>query len=159
MSMDSQDGGGPAWLFSFVDLAFLMLIAMTQLAGDVTEAPDLGEMLVPKIGAEQAPGELAMDASKAWQLRIHPADRDSIEPVPPFTLIASDTQELDPSAERIDKTQLAARLGQLYTAGTDKPLLAPHEDSRSQDLLDAAGLLEEHWPSRRRALVARVMEP
>jgi hypothetical protein len=38
----------------------------------------------------------------------------------------------------------------------DKPLLAPHADARSQDLLDAVELIEEAWPSRRRATVARV---
>jgi hypothetical protein len=33
-------------------------------------------------------------------------------------------------------------------------LLAPHADSRSQDLLDAVAILEEVWPDRRRATVA-----
>ena len=50
--MNSTDGGAPAWLFSFVDLAFLMLIAMTQLAPDPgAKIPDLGEMIVPRVGA------------------------------------------------------------------------------------------------------------
>ena len=38
----------------------------------------------------------------------------------------------------------------------EKPMLAPHEDSRSQDMLAAAALLEEMWPGRRRAAVQRV---
>ena len=50
----------------------------------------------------------------------------------------------------------------LVSAGTEKmivdlarkPLLAPHRDSRSEDLLEAAGQLEERWPGRRRATVA-----
>ena len=37
--MQQTDGGAPAWLFSFVDLAFLMLIAMTQLAPDPGAKP------------------------------------------------------------------------------------------------------------------------
>ena len=40
----------------------------------------------------------------------------------------------------------------------DRPVLAPHEDSRSQDLLDAAALIEEFWPGRRRVTVARVLD-
>ena len=64
--MDAEQGGAPAWLFSFVDLAFLMLIAMTQLAGDVAQAPDLGEMIVPSINEQSAPGELATGSDRAW---------------------------------------------------------------------------------------------
>ena len=63
-----QDGGAPAWLFSFVDLAFLMLIALTQLAGDVgADPPDLGEIVVPRIGEQATQGELRPDASRAWR--------------------------------------------------------------------------------------------
>ncbi len=38
-----QDQGAPPRLFSFVDLAFLLLIAMTQLAGDC-EAVEIGAL-------------------------------------------------------------------------------------------------------------------
>ena len=45
----------PAWLFSFVDLAFLILLAMTQLGSmDDQKSINLGEIVVPKIGAEVA---------------------------------------------------------------------------------------------------------
>ena len=50
--MNHSEGGAPAWLFSFVDLAFLMLIAMIQLAPDPgSRIPNLGEMIVPKVGS------------------------------------------------------------------------------------------------------------
>ena len=42
----------PAWLFSFVDLAFLLLIAMTQMSAD--EMPELGEIVIPRIHATSA---------------------------------------------------------------------------------------------------------
>jgi hypothetical protein len=153
-----QDGGAPAWLFSFVDLAFLMLIAMTQLAGDVgAEPPDLGEIVVPRIGEQGAPGELSADASRAWQLRIYPPSPPGEEARLPFALIQG---EADPEAVvRHDLASLRDDTAELFRSGASKPLLAPHEDSRSQDLLDAVALLEEHWPTRRRALVARITEP
>ncbi|MCP4039790.1 MAG: hypothetical protein GY733_22795 [bacterium] len=154
-----QDGGAPAWLFSFVDLAFLMLIAMTQLAGDVgADAPDLGEIVVPRIGEQGAPGELAAGAKKVWQLRIYPpADRDAVEqPEGPYALIlGGETAE---QIVRADLPALREQVATLFRDGVKKPLLAPHEDSRSQDLLNAVALLEEHWPTRRRALVARIAE-
>lgn len=161
--MEAQrDGGAPAWLFSFVDLAFLMLIAMTQLASDVgAEAPDLGEIVVPRIGEEGAPGELTAGASKVWQLRIYPPDRDaepSVEALGPYALILGGGEEAG-EIERLSLLELKEDIAGLSDGGAKKPLLAPHEDSRSQDLLDAVAALEEHWPTRRRALVARISEP
>ena len=86
----STDGGAPAWLFSFVDLAFLMVIAMTQLAPDPGAViPDLGEMIVPRVGSN-ASTEMAASASEVWQLRVHPpADPGLAEELvdPPFELI------------------------------------------------------------------------
>jgi hypothetical protein len=155
---EHQDGGAPAWLFSFVDLAFLMLIAMTQLAGDVgAEPPDLGEIVVPRIGEKGAPGELSADASRAWQLRIYPPSLPGEEWRPPYALIRGDMAPDE--IVRRDLSSLREDTVELFRSGASKPLLAPHEDSRSQDLLDAVALLQEQWPTRRRALVARITEP
>ena len=72
--MQQTDGAAPAWLFSFVDLAFLMLIAMTQLAPDPgAKIPNLGEMIVPKVGAA-ASTEMGDSAAEVWQLRVHPPE-------------------------------------------------------------------------------------
>jgi len=146
----------PAWLFSFVDLAFLLLIAMTQVAVEAGQVPDLGEIIVPRVDAT-AVDDLPATASEAWQLRIHPRDSSAAEPsAQPFELVQGPSAE---PPERIDAALLRERLAQLAAAGESKPLLAPHEDSRSRDLLDAVALLEDHWPSaahRRRATVAKV---
>jgi hypothetical protein len=154
-----EKGGAPSWLFSFVDLAFLMLIAMTLVASDKAGAPDLGEMAVPRIG-EKSTKELAGGvAGKAWQLRVHPPVQNedgSLEP--PFELLLTGGGTLGAEGDLIDKSGLEEKLAALEDEGAAKPLLAPHEDSRSQDMLDAAALIESHWPSPRRALVARLME-
>ena len=154
-----EQGGAPSWLFSFVDLAFLMLIAMTLVAADKSGAPDLGEMAVPRIG-EKASKELAGGlGGEYWQLRVHPPSQyedGTLEP--PFELLLTSGGTLGAEGELVDKDDLQTRLAKIHEQGAPKPLLAPHEDSRSQDLLDAAGLIEEYWPSRRRALIARLME-
>ena len=78
--MNQTDGSAPAWLFSFVDLAFLMLIAMTQLAPDPgARIPNLGEMIVPRVGAAAAT-EMGNSASESWQLRVHPPEGSAISP-------------------------------------------------------------------------------
>ena len=142
----SDAGNAPSWLFSFVDLAFLLLIAMTQIASDDT-GPDLGDIVVPSIeAAALAPQDTP--ASKPWQLRVHPpSDAD------PFELIADASLAETPGTERLGADALRQRLRTVKQAGEAKPLLAPHEDSRSQDLLDAVAALESQWPGRRRAAV------
>jgi hypothetical protein len=146
--MASPEGGAPSWLFSFVDLAFLMVIAMTQLANP--GAVDLGSLIVPRI-AEQQTEAMPAAAREGWQLRVHPP----LEQEGAFQLVRSSEASVA-ALERIDEVGLRERLHELDVAGADKPALAPHEDSRSHDMLKAVELLEERWPSRRRVLVERV---
>jgi hypothetical protein len=143
--MTGSDGNAPSWLFAFLDLAFLLLLAMTQLGGD-PNAPDLGELIVPRVGGVAVP-ELAMGAADAWQLRIHPR----LDETPPFELIGPGVDGL-----RVAAAELRPHLDRIKDEDGKRPLVAPHADSRSQDLLEAVGLVEEVWPSRRRATVERV---
>jgi len=152
--MNDSTGGAPSWLFSFVDLAFLMLIAMTQLAADpADDRPDLGELVVPRIAAEST-GDMPTGSSRAWQLRVHPPGDDA---QPPFELVAVGGPDV-PAPEVIpDAAALRERLAALHgESDPPRPVLAPHEDARSQDLLDAAAAIEDLWPGRRRVTVARL---
>ena len=151
--MAASTGNAPSWLFSFVDLAFLLLIAMTQVGGDVVEAPVLGEIVVPRIesGSEE---DLPTGASDRWQVRVHPPDADAAEDAAPFELAPANAPE---EGERLGAEALRQRLAELRDQRTEKPLLAPHQDSRSQDLLDALAAIEDLWPGRRRATVTPVV--
>lgn len=144
----SQGGNAPSWLFSFVDLAFLLLIAMTQVAAD--PGPDLGELPLPRI-AEESATALPAQAPTRWQIRIYPPDRSD---EPPFELVGPQAE-----AQRLDGPALRARLAALHGSGQKRPLLAPHQDARSQDLLDAVSWIEGAWPGRRRATVAPFAAP
>ena len=159
--MNQSDGGAPAWLFSFVDLAFLMVIAMTQLAPDSgANIPNLGEMIVPRVGASAAT-DMGASAAEVWQLRVHPPVIDEPErdaPASPFELVQIKDGVVEGDGERIAATELRSALSNLKADRGLKPMLAPHEDSRSQDMLEAAALLEESWPGRRRATVSRVFD-
>ncbi len=147
MSSEHGHSGGPTWLFSFIDLAFLMLLAMTQLAEPGgAKAPALGELVVPKISAEST-GALPEAAAGLWQLRVHPRAEPGAAP---FEVVAAGAGG---AAERIHAEGLRARLAGLAAGGAARPLLAPHADSRSEDLLAAVAALEDSFPSRRRALI------
>jgi hypothetical protein len=149
--MASGTENAPPWLFSFVDFAFLLLIALTQVGGG-PRAVDLGEIVVPRVN-ESATGELAAGANARWQLRIHPAEAGAAGPFELRSPAASGGE-----ATRLAAATLREQLGRLHEAGADKPLLAPHQDSRSQDLLDAIAAIEERWPEGRRAAVSPIAE-
>lgn len=152
---NSSDGGAPAWLFSFVDLAFLMVIAMTQLAPDSgANIPNLGEMIVPKVGAT-ASTEMSGSAAEVWQLRVHPPELEAESPYELVRVVEGIAQD---NGDRIISDDLKNQLASLKEDAGFKPILAPHEDSRSQDMLEAAAMLEELWPGRRRAAVSRVFD-
>lgn len=146
--MTGPTGNAPAWLFAFVDLAFLLLLGMTQLPGS-PNAPELGQMPVPRIGGD-LPSDLPAGARDLWQLRVHEPDAGSQSP---FELVAAAG-----GGERLSAADLQARLVELKNADGARPLLAPHADSRSQDFLEAVQLVEEVWPSRRRVTVERLLE-
>jgi len=153
--MNHTEGSAPAWLFSFVDLAFLMLIAMTQLAPDPgAKVPNLGEMIVPSVGAT-ASTEMSAAAADSWQLRVHPPLEEAKSPYELVRIVEGVAQT---DGSRIVEQDLRDQLALLKNERGGKPLLAPHEDSRSQDMLEAAAMLEEMWPGRRRAAVQRVFD-
>ncbi len=147
--MTSGSDTAPAWLFSFVDLAFLLLISLTQVSGG-PRAVDLGEIIVPRVNQE-ATASVSSSASQRWQLRIHPA---ASEAAGPFELLAPGTAAGE--SAHIAAATLREQLGRLRDARAEKPLLAPHQDSRSQDLLDAIAMIEERWPDARRVAVSPI---
>ena len=154
MATESPTHHAPVWLFSFVDLAFLLLIAMTQLDEGRELALQLGEIVVPRIhaSAEAMPSA----AAARWQLRIHPsAPGDETGTESPFELVLprEGGSAAEGEGQRLAAHDLRTRLADLRVSGAARPLLAPHADSRSQDLLDAIGILEDVWPERRRATV------
>jgi hypothetical protein len=142
---DQSAHGAPVWLFSFIDLAFLLLIVLTQAQSSSQLAVELGEIVVPKITTETE--GMPSSAPVAWQLRVHP--KDDAQPSP-FELL----DPSNPAADtRIPENVLRAKLAEIAQRGGDRPVLAPDADSRSQDLLTAVSLIEEAWPQRRRATV------
>ena len=144
---DQSAHGAPVWLFSFVDLAFLLLIALTQATSGQQVKVELGEIVVPKITTESE--GMPASAPVAWQLRVHPKD-DAQPELSPFELI----NPRDPgTGARLSERELRAKLHELAERGDARPVLAPDGESRSQDLLTAVSAVEASWPDRRRATV------
>ncbi len=68
-----HERSAPIWLFSFVDLAFLLLIAFTQIGPDRDRSPnELAELEIPQIYGRGTPRS-GQSATGGWQLRIYPS--------------------------------------------------------------------------------------
>lgn len=147
LHMRRHERSAPIWLFSFVDLAFLLLIAFTQIGSEASiGALAVGEIEIPRIET----GAPTLDGSRtagAWQLRVHPVLSET-EAGAPFELVSPEPGS-EAAGVRIDAADLAARLELLRSRSVPKPILAPHRSSRSEDLLVAVGLLEDAWRGRR----------
>lgn len=153
--MKRRERSAPIWLFSFVDLAFLLLIALTQLAPDpAAPRPDLASIELPRI-EQVEPGAEAGPDSPVWQLRVHPlaASDDPAIVRTPYELIEPGRQPAREGAgdavAAVGTEDLRARLALLHARSLPRPLLAPHRDARSEDLLVAVSLLEQVWQSDR----------
>ncbi len=150
-----HERSAPIWLFSFVDLAFLLLIAFTQLGRDQDPSRiDVAELEIPRI---HGPGR-HVDGSQPrsrWQLRVLPPDaaaRDRTDRRAAFELVEPSAHSTTPSVA-IDAADLDARLRLLRDRRTEKPILAPHRDARSEDLLVAVSLVEGVWQRGRNVAV------
>ena len=154
LHMSANSGNAPAWLFSFLDLAFLILIAVLLTADRENEAPDLAAIDLPEIQRSSTEA-LVLAAAEPWQLRVHP--RSGENESAPFVISraarSSDTATHENEIVRVDRDGLGAALQGLANQGFGKPFLAPHRDSRSEDFLTALGFVQEYWPERHVAAV------
>jgi hypothetical protein len=162
--MKRREKSAPIWLFSFVDLAFLLLILFTQLIPDTPPNPvAVAELELPRIERVE-PAAVAPSSEPVWQVRIRPlaigddpairrAPFELIEPArgtegPARAASTADAAEIA-SREPFDARDLEARLELLHARSAPRPLLAPHREARSEDLLVAVSLLERIWQGGR----------
>ena len=116
LHMLRHERSAPIWLFSFVDLAFLLLIAFTQIdTNRVAEDLDLSQVEMPQIYGDGTPIESA-STTPTWQLRINalPAGPVGDHTAPtraPFALVEPGTDGREIRA--ISAADLAAQLSVL----------------------------------------------
>jgi hypothetical protein len=142
---------GHTWLFSFTDLAFLLLISLSL----IPSAPDnitikLAEMDVPSVPEHEQIAPLA-NVRELWELQVYAVSDQ--RPVP-YRLVragvgksasAQDVkvltrEELLPAIEALKQRNL-------------RPILLPEKNSLSQDFLYAAGVIAKVWTNGSRTIV------
>ncbi|ABW67042.1 hypothetical protein [Desulfosudis oleivorans] len=140
------------WLFSFADLAFLLLIAFTQ-ASTIGKKPiSIGEMTLPRV-VDSPSVELMSREVRLYQVRVH---KPSEEGVGPFQLVMVMTDGVEHPGDRLSEQGLKVVLTALEAEGAGRPVLVPDEASLSKDMLMAMSLIEKVWKDTRTVTVERI---
>ncbi len=152
--MKNKRNQNQIWLFSFADLAFLLLIAFTQ-ASTVGKKPIIiGEMTLPKV-VEGPSVESFSKTAEQYQVRVHKPEEETPGP---FQVVAVNARGEENPGPFMGAGKLETTLMSLYHAGQRRPVLVPDEASWSRDMLMAMSLVEKIWTGTRSVTVESVKE-
>ncbi len=146
------------WLFSFTDLAFLLLIILSL----IPSAPGnifihFSEMNIPEVPSNQNM-QPVKPLGNAWELQVHPESKD--HPTP-FKLVKIGMDKGDAKSlysKYVDRNNLLKELEALRKLNI-RPMLMPEKTSLSQDFLFAAGAIARVWTSENSLVVVRPIGP
>lgn len=139
------------WLFSFTDLAFLLLISLSL----IPSAPDnitikLAEMDVPVV-PEHGLMDPVAKVQEVWELQVFAVSEK--HPTPYRLLRAKVGKSVSGDDQKVlSKEQLLPELLALKQRNI-RPMLLPEKNSLSQDFLYAAGVLAKVWTNGTRTVV------
>lgn len=138
-----------AWLFTFTDLAFLLLISLSM----IPSAPDdvtlhFSEMDVPSVPANPNLSPIRK-SREVWTLHVYGGKPDT-HPTPFKLVRVSNVQGSSTPlyAQYLQRDELLGEL-ELLKARNIQPVLLPSKTSLTQDFLFAAGAIARAWDSTR----------
>ncbi len=137
-----KKNNGQTWLFSFTDLAFLLLISLSTIPVADTITIRFSEMDVPVVPESQSLSPLG-SLAEIWELQVHPVSQE--QPVPYRIVrsgLAGTVREDQPLLLGPDELLDAL---ETLKARRIQPMLLPEKTSLSQDLLYAAGAMARVW--------------
>ncbi len=126
------------WLFSFADLAFLLLIAFTQASTMGRHPVYIGEMTIPKV--VNGPSISSVDQPLlSFQIRVL---KPTIPESQPFQMVTVTNGDVKPDDTTLDARGLRRRLTEMRQEGENRPLLVPDQFSLTKDTLMAMSMIE-----------------
>ncbi len=137
-----KKNNGQTWLFSFTDLAFLLLISLSTIPVADSVTIRFSEMDVPVVPESQSLSPLG-SLGEVWELQVHPV---SLEQPVPYKIVRSGLggPGREDQALLLGPDELLGALERLK-ARRVQPMLLPEKTSLSQDLLYAAGAMARVW--------------
>jgi hypothetical protein len=138
------------WLFSFTDVAFLLLLVYTQFGRLDSAANPVAEMRLPAPTVAKNPELTARRTEKDYRQVL--VDRHSDRP---FQLVRiTDGSEASRSVPMtLDELQAACQVVRDGKKEEPRPVVVPLPESYSSDLLQAASLVGKLWNEEGMAVV------
>lgn len=136
------------WLFSFTDVAFLLLLVWTQLARLNTANTPVAEMQLPAPVVANHPELTALKATKDYRQVL--IEKHSDRPYLVTRIVnGNEVSRSDP----MNFAELGAALQVVFSERQTRPVVVPLPESFSSDLLQAAALVSKLWHEKGSAVV------
>ena len=137
-----KNTNGQTWLFSFTDLAFLLLISLSTIPVADSVTIRFAEMDVPVVPESSQLGALGQ-MTEVWELQVLSASEEY--PLPYKIMRSGLGSPADgEEAMLLSAEELVPALEKLKARNV-KPTLLPEKKSITQDLLYAAGAMAKVW--------------
>lgn len=130
------------WLFSFTDVAFLLLLVYTQLARMSTDNTPVAEMRLPAPTVANNPELISMRVSSDYRQVLVEKHSDR-----PFRLTRVVGGNEMTRSEAMNQEELRAALQAIFAEkkGQLRPVIVPLPESFSSDLLQVTALISKLW--------------
>ena len=138
------------WLFSFTDVAFLLLLVYTQLARLNSDTTPVAEMRLPAPVVVKNPELASMKAEKDYRQVLVEAHSDK-----PYRLTRITGGNEVSRSDPLSLADLTASMQAVLSErkGQPRPVVVPLPESYSSDLLQAAALVSKLWNEAGSAVV------
>lgn len=138
-----------SWLFSFTDIAFLLLLVYTQLAQMNTSGTPVAEMRLPAPTVAKGPELKQLKSTPDYhQLLVEKHSEN------PYRLVHIVKGNEASRSDFMNYENLTAALQILVNEGKEtRPVVVPLPESYSSDLLQAAALVGKYWNDTGSAVV------
>lgn len=130
------------WLFSFTDVAFLLLLIYTQLARMSSDTAPVAEMRLPAPSVANNPELMSMRSPGDYRQVL--VEKHSDKPFRLTRIIRGD--EASRSAPMsLDELNVALRSYYAEKSTQPRPVIVPLPESFSSDLLQATAIVSKLW--------------
>jgi len=136
------------WLFSFSDLAFLLLLAFTQ-ASTLGDKVLIGEIDLPVVDKKTKISKIEVKSTISYQIAVNKPANDPEHPYQIIKIVGKKILK----GKRIDTITLKIELSKLKHTGIQRPILIPDKYSLSKDTITGISILQQIWNNSDKVLV------
>lgn len=130
------------WLFSFTDIAFLLLLVYTQLARMSSSDNPVAEMRLPAPIVAKNPELTLLRANKEYRQLL--VEKHSEKPYRLARIVGGDEVSRS-DAMNFEELSVALQAMLAEKTASPRPVVVPLPESYSSDLLQAAAIVGKFW--------------